>query len=165
MSKKLKPSIEQLIQEMPKHKLPQRDLWAGIEHEINSQHLGVDEPRDKRSVQQNVLAIAASVTVIAVIGYMSINSFIQVNSQNIVAQISEQHLEQKQNLLASFEGQVANTDNWLQQLDELDKAAEAIRSALDNEPNNAALLKMLKQVHQQQIVLIERVHSPKWQQI
>ncbi|AGH47072.1 hypothetical protein C427_4973 [Paraglaciecola psychrophila 170] len=48
---------------------------------------------------------------------------------------------------------------------ELDDAADAIKTALENEPNNMALLKMLQSVHQQQINIIERVHSPKWSQL
>ena len=64
-----------------------------------------------------------------------------------------------------FEGKNALTNNWQQQLAELDSAAEAIKKALLNEPDNMALLKMLQSVHQQQINLIERVHSPKWSQI
>lgn len=158
-------SIEQIIHEMPKQKLPERDLWAGIEHEINAQHQGHQKFGHKRPYRQTLYAIAASVTLVVIIGYIGINGFVHVKSQSIVAQISEQHLQQKQRLLSSFEGQVANSKNWQQQLDELDKAAQAIRKALDNEPNNAALLQMLKQVHQQQIALIERVHSPKWQRI
>ena len=44
-------------------------------------------------------------------------------------------------------------------------AADAIKAALENDPNNMALLRMLQSVYQQQIDLIERVHAPKWQQI
>ena len=67
-------------------------------------------------------------------------------------------------MLVRFQEQPALTHNWQEQLTELDEAADAIKAALENEPNNMALLKMLQSVHQQQINLIERVHSPKWQQ-
>ena len=65
----------------------------------------------------------------------------------------------------SLQGQATLTENWQQQLEELDEAAIAIKKALENEPNNVALLKMLKKVHQQQIMLIERVHAPAWKTI
>ena len=73
--------------------------------------------------------------------------------------------KQKQALLVHFAGQPALTNNWQEQVAELDKAELAIKAALKNEPNNMALLKLLQNVYQQQISLIERVHSPKWSQI
>ncbi|WP_346993140.1 hypothetical protein [Alteromonas gracilis] len=47
----------------------------------------------------------------------------------------------------------------------MDDAADAIKTALKEDPDNSALIKMLHHVYQQQIALIERVHAPKWQQI
>jgi hypothetical protein len=64
--------------------------------------------------------------------------------------------------LIRFQDQPALTQNWQDQLTELDDAAVAIKMALRNESNNMALLKTLRYVHQQQINLIERVHSSKW---
>ena len=64
-----------------------------------------------------------------------------------------------------YQNQPALTDNWQQQLTELEDAERAIKQALDNEPENPALLKMLAQVYQQQLDLINKVHAPKWQQI
>ena len=57
------------------------------------------------------------------------------------------------------------TDNWQKQIDELDEAAIAIKKALAEEPNNPALLKMLKNVYQQQMMIIERVHEPRWKRV
>jgi hypothetical protein len=67
--------------------------------------------------------------------------------------------------LVRFQDQPALTQNWQDQLTGLDDADDAIKTALENKPNNMALLKMLQSVHQQQITLIERMHSPKWQQL
>ena len=67
--------------------------------------------------------------------------------------------------MVRFQDQPALTQNWQDQLTGLDDAADAIKTALENKPNNMALLKMLQSVHQQQINLIERVHSSKWSQI
>jgi hypothetical protein len=61
--------------------------------------------------------------------------------------------------LIRFQDQPALTQNWQDQLTELDDAAVAIKMALRNESNNMALLKTLRYVHQQQINLIERVHQ------
>jgi hypothetical protein len=87
-----------------------------------------------------------------------------ITGDELVAALSAQHEEQKSALLIQYQGRTALTQNWQQQLAELDSAAVAIKKALANEPNNMALLKMLQSVHQQQINLIERVHSPKWSQ-
>ena len=67
--------------------------------------------------------------------------------------------------MVRFQDQPALTQNWQDQLTGLDDADDAIKTALENKPNNMALLKMLQSVHQQQINLIERMHSPKWQQL
>ncbi len=64
-----------------------------------------------------------------------------------------------------YQNQPALTDNWQQQLTELEDAERAIKQALENEPENPALLKMLAQVYQQQLDLINKVHAPKWQTI
>jgi sugar phosphate isomerase/epimerase len=100
------------------------------------------------------------------IGWLSINQQTNLLSgDDLVASLSEQHQQQKSALLVEFKDQPALTENWQDQLKEMDEAAEAIKLALVNEPNNMPLLKMLQTVHQQQINLIERVHSPKWSQI
>lgn len=109
---------------------------------------------------------AAAVAMLALVSWKGLlPSDEMISGDELVAALSAQHEEQKNALLVQFEGKSALTDNWQQQLTELDNAAEAIKKALQNEPNNMALLKMLQSVHQQQINLIERVHSPKWSQI
>ena len=83
----------------------------------------------------------------------------------LVDALSEQQDEQMTTLLASYDSAPELSENWQTQLKELDDAAVVIKAALKDDPNNRALLKMLKHVYQQQITLIERVHAPKWQQI
>jgi len=58
-----------------------------------------------------------------------------------------------------------STDNWQQQVDDLGEAEKAIKDALQDSPNNSALLDMLKHVYQQGLAIIERVHAPTWQAI
>lgn len=73
--------------------------------------------------------------------------------------------KQKQSLLVQYQSQVALTDNWQVQLQELENAEQAIKQTLENEPKNKALLSMLAQVYQQQLDLINKVHAPRWQHI
>jgi hypothetical protein len=163
--------IEALIRQLPKEKQPQRDLFTGIEYALTtvSSAQALDDSgastSSKAASKRPIYAIAASVCLVAMVGYFSYQSGASKTGEQLVNQLSAQHAEQKQLLLASFAGTPEKTQNWQQQLQELDDAAAAIKKALENEPNNVALLKMLKKVHEQQIALIERVHAPAWQSI
>lgn len=64
-----------------------------------------------------------------------------------------------------YETQPALTSDWQTQLQELEQAEQAVKLALKQDPENAALLNMLAQVYQQQLDLINKVHEPRWQQI
>jgi hypothetical protein len=166
MSKMNRPSIESHIEQLSKEKLPQRDLWSGIEYSITDENLANGQRSQAYSgIRIPAFALAASVLVAMLIGYFSFQSGRLESGQDLVLQMSQQHSKHKDALLTSLDGQPATTQNWQQQLDELDQAAIAIKKALENEPNNPALLKMLQKVYQQQIMLIERVHAPAWQQI
>lgn len=161
MTKRNKLSIEEQIAALDKHKTPSRDLWTGIEYGIsNNQDMARAKPTTKP-----FLAIAASLVVAVLLAFFSFESGRIESGEALVAQLAKQHNAQKESLLISLAGQPTTTQNWQQQLDELDEAAAAIKKALENEPNNAALLKMLQRVYEQQIALIERVHAPAWQQI
>jgi len=160
-----KPNFEQALAEqladVNKEQQPDRDLWPGIELALSSETPNLSPP----VARTKMYLIAATVAMFALIGWLSVNQQpVSLTGDDLVASLSEQHLKQKNALLVSFQDQPALTQNWQQQLSELDDAADAIKMALENEPNNMALLKMLQSVHQQQINLIERVHSPKWQQ-
>lgn len=166
MSNKHKPSVENHIGQLNKDKTPERDLWAGIEYSISELDTPKQQVAQKNKFKSTpVYAIAASVLVAMVVGYFSFQTGRLESGQDLVMQMSQQHSKQKDALLTSLDGQPTTTQNWQQQVEELDQAAVAIKKALENEPNNAALLKMLQKVHQQQIMLIERVHAPAWQQI
>lgn len=154
--------LQQQLSALKLEKQPERDLWAGIELALveSSDNLSSNRKRTK------VYALVAAVTLIGLVSLMSLNSVeTPLNGNDLIASLSAQHQQQKQALLVQFEGQPALTNNWQEQVAELDKAELAIKAALKNEPNNIALLKLLQNVYQQQISLIERVHSPKWSQI
>ncbi|MFT4653078.1 MAG: hypothetical protein ACJA0G_001238 [Kangiellaceae bacterium] len=176
MSKIKKPSIEEHITALNKKKNPERDLWQGIEFGLQQNTITnvVTQSRKNKGSKQAGLkgvstrpafAIAASLVMALLVGYFSFQTGRVESGQALIMQMSEQHSVQKDALLTSLQGQPTTTQNWQQQLAELDEAAVAIKKALENEPNNAALLKMLQRVYEQQIALIERVHAPAWQQI
>lgn len=159
------------IDSLEKSKFPERDLWAGIEialaDEASPNEISQQSQSNAQSANKpKVYAIAASVAFVAALSWFGMQeSKPQFNGDELIAALSSQHEAQKDALLVKFQDQPALTKNWQKQLEELDDAANAIKAALKQDPNNLALLKMLQNVHQQQIELIERVHSPKWRQI
>lgn len=157
-----KPDFEQFLTQSlneKKHELaPEKDLWPGIERAIAKPK---SEIKTKNSGWNKLAAIAAC-TVAAV---LTVQLLIKTPQTNGVVAMSDFFTKQKQSLLVQYQGRPAVTDNWQQQLAELEEAESAIKQALENEPNNSALLSMLAQVYQQQLDLINKVHAPKWQTI
>jgi hypothetical protein len=156
------------IKRLPQEIQPERDLWPGIEvaMSLNSAEVGSKGAIVALAKQPTWYAMAASFLVVAMFAWFNLQSgrITEVN-EAFIAQMASEHEQQKSALLVKFENQPALTENWQQQLKELDQAAEAVKKVLLQEPNNIALLKMLQNVHQQQIDLIETVHSSKWTQI
>ncbi|NVK54143.1 MAG: hypothetical protein HWE26_00900 [Alteromonadaceae bacterium] len=155
--------LDEHIKNLPVDITPGRDLWQGVELAITS-----ETPRVKSN--HRYLAIAASMLLpVGLVAIMMMGG--QSPSEptgrqpGIASQLSAQFESQKASLLVAYSDQEAVTDNWQGQLADLETAAEAIKTALKNDPDNRALLRMLQSVYQQQIDLIERVHAPKWQQI
>ena len=157
-------ALTKKLNDLKTDKQPDRDLWAGVELALAKDE--GNSPQRQTITGRKLYLLAASVAMFGLIGWITIGQQnVSLTGNELVAALSQQHQQQKNALLVSFQGQHALTENWQDQLTELDDAANAIKKALDNEPNNMALLKMLQSVHQQQINLIERVHSPKWSQI
>ena len=168
-NKDFERALSEQLSELKKEQLPERDLWQGIEIALANEPAPndiKDAPPVKTSQQPKLVAVAAAVAFVGVFSWFGMNQPESgMSKEDLVAVLSSQHEQQKNELLVKFEGQPALTANWQQQLTELDEAADAIKAALEQDPNNVALLKMLQNVHQQQIDLIERVHAPKWRQI
>jgi len=139
----------------PSEMSPSRDLWPGIERAIAS-------PATKNSQRwPKVTGTAACIAA----GVFAWNISLEQYPQSTMLDLSTVFEQQKRALLIQYEAQPALTQDWQSQLEELEQAEQAIKLALDNDPENAALLKMLAQIYQQQLDLINRVHAPSWQQI
>lgn len=152
-------SLAQQLEALKREKAPQRDLWPGIERAISQ------PPTVREKSRQKYYAMAASIFLAITVGVIGYQGGMYNSSNEMIVAMSTQHQKQVQELLVSYEGQQATADNWKTQLEQLDDAAEAIKKALEEDPGNPALVQMLRNVYQQQLLLIERVHSPKWQQI
>lgn len=162
--------LQEQLSQLPEH-TPQRDLWEGIEPTLVRQEVNNTPQTIGVNLNKGMYAIAVSLVICAVIGYLSIVQLSTPaltsndNASALLAALHTQHEQQKQALLVSFEQLPAVTENWETQLVELETAAKAVRTALVTSPNNPALLKLLQSIYQQQLALIETVHAPKWQRI
>ncbi len=165
--------LSQQINALNNEKQPQRDLWRGIELGIESQRAetSADQQHEKAGgvTAPQWMAIAASVCLVTVLWFGAPFAFKTQESLNdgytFIDAMSMQQQQQVDSLLASYEDTPSLTQDWQEQLKELDEAASVIKNALKDDPDNSALIKMLHHVYQQQIALIERVHAPNWQQI
>ncbi|WP_371742355.1 hypothetical protein [Aestuariibacter sp. A3R04] len=153
------------VEALPEEVSPQRDLWRGIALGLET---GKQAPARRTAHWSALVASAVAVAVVcfSLIWQNGDSPENKMASGNALVQvISQQHQAQVEALLIQFDGQAALSSNWKSQLTELENAATAIKRALEEDPDNTALLGMLQHVYQQQLLLIERVHAPKWQQI
>ncbi|ATC93466.1 hypothetical protein [Pseudoalteromonas tunicata] len=137
---------------------PKKDLWPGIEKAIE---FSVTK-KSTLPVTFRHLSVAAGVVAIALLVNVAMKVQTAPSATTMMSQLYE---AEKSALLVQFENKPALTDDWQQQLAELEDAELAVKKALKNDPQNPTLLRMLSQVYQQQLDLINRVHQPKWQQI
>ena len=156
-----KANFDDFLQEQlanPSEVSPSRDLWSGIERAIaTSAH--------EETVRSQYWPKVTGIEACFIAGLLAWNVSINQPELNTMRDLSALFEQQKQALLVQYKAQPALTSDWQGQLDELEQAEQAIKLALQNDPENAALLKMLAQVYQQQLDLINRVHAPSWQQI
>lgn len=165
--------LQEDINRLPKSIEPEKELWTGIDIALNTKQSEEGAKNSSKKAVTSVSwnsswAIAASFVFIAVVGWFGFQAEVldkSLEPSQLVTLLEDQHKQQKEALLVSFKDVTPLTENWESQLVELDEAATAIKLALKEDPNNRALLKMLQQVYQQQISLIETVYSSKWQKI
>lgn len=150
----LASELENKQQEME----PGKDLWSGIDRALVK-----PEVTQKARLNAKAMGAIAASTIAALVGIQLYTK--APSDSDTFANMTRYFEKQKQGLLVQYQSQPALTDNWQQQLAELEQAEKAIKQALENEPQNPALLKMLAQVYQQQLDLINKVHQPAWQTI
>ncbi len=156
-----KPNFNNYLNEslntLDKDIAPQKDLWAGVERAIiNSKTAQIN------TVIWPKITVIAACTIAALV---AVNIFYITPEPQPVVAISDYFSAQKNSLLVEYKNKEALTSNWQIQLQELEEAEQAIKQALENEPQNQALLTMLAQIYQQQLDLINKVHAPRWQHI
>jgi hypothetical protein len=155
MNSEFENKLQAQISRLKKDKLPERDLWLGIEMGIANQK--------KRSIPW--IGIAASVVICAMGSWIFLSRPADSSSDmaRVVDQLDSLHQQEMAALKVAFKSTKPLTNNWNQQLSDMDRAADAIKQALKQDPQNVTLLKMLSDVYQKQIDLLKTVHEPNLQ--
>ncbi|WP_299265020.1 hypothetical protein [uncultured Psychrosphaera sp.] len=149
-------------QELPKELTPKRDLWAGIEQAIakTPQQSGYET---NISWQQFGKIAAAFAPIALVLGiWLSTSNEASVNSNWTNPLIASYEIQKKQ-LLQNVNLEHPIVNNWQSSMKELELAEKALIKALKNQPEDPALMKMLNQVYQSQISLIQKAYKPQLQ--
>ena len=154
MSAEFDDRLQRAVSKLQKDRLPHRDLWTGIEMALLS---------GKRR-RTPWLAIAASllVCVIAVGWWFRSHRADRpaVAHVSYADELAVQHRKTMTALQAAYRNTPALTTNWNDQLNGMERAADSVRKALRDDPDNIALLKMLNDVYQQEVDLLRKVHEP-----
>ena len=154
--------LDEAIKEVVKSKQPERDLWPGIELALAREQatLAAGKPS-----LRSLYAVAASIALVVIISVGSFYTGQKSQTQVIAEQMSADYLDKREALLVAYGNTAVTVNDLEKQLANLDDAADVIKKAIGDDPNNPVLLQMLKRVYAQQIELIEKVHAPQWQQL
>ena len=154
--------LKHSLDTMPKTIQPQKDLWQGIDRAIDINA----KPKRTQRINKSYVIAACFAASFLFLNFLPRTQVTPHNGEiNHVAVISQLFETEKKALLVQYHAKPALTDDWQSQLNDLEQAQQAIQQALANAPQNLTLLRMLAQVYQQQLKLINRVHQPKWQHI
>ncbi|WP_299977563.1 tetratricopeptide repeat protein [uncultured Pseudoteredinibacter sp.] len=160
-------SLDELLadeRQCPEEISPKRDLWPGIEKAINQ-----EQQKSPKGLSINSkIAFSSAASVLAAVLLIKGPDLLPSQEPTIdsgIAALVNTYEQEKQQMLVRYQGQEAIVSNWQQQLNDLEEAAKSLRNALEDDPDNAVLIHMLGNVYQQQLDLINKVHTPKWQQI
>ena len=147
-------TLQQSIEDYRQPRQPSRDLWPAIER-------GLETPPSRPNGAK--WSIAACICLSACLALWLARP--EPTTLPLVQHLEHNHQQQVQMLLANYADQPVVVNSWQSQLEEMEQACRLISQALLNDPDNVMLIKMLNDVHQQQLQLIEKSHAPQWQQI
>jgi hypothetical protein len=160
-----KRNPEQLLQEalhkLPRDIQPARDLWPGIAHALQA-------PAPSPWYRQAALA-ASILLVLSLSLYYGALQPVQPLPNSLIEEflgtLQSEHELSKQSLLVRYQDEEAYYPDWEQQLQQLEQAEGVIFQALRDDPDNLELVKILRQVQDKQMKLIEAVFDPRLRSI
>ena len=152
--------IDDLLNHLPKEMQPDRDLWTGIEYAIEMHDNTSATPAWKYASGVAVLVVAVAATwMFATHEHEHDVGFEGVRLTTLIEDMDESFVMEKAALLKSFEGEQSLTENWNEQLRELEEARLGVKQVLENNPNNVYMIQVMQNIQQQQLDLIKRVHT------
>ena len=156
--------LQHQLENLPRELIPERDLWAGIDHAIEHQQGRSDGKRAPW------LGAAAMVAVGVVVGWMSFRGPAPEAPMTLAALAQEMNRDfdaQRRTVLVSFGQQdYSGLSRPLQaELEQLDAGIQAVNQALAADPENAELLELLGFLQQQALDLLARSYQPGWQML
>src|SRR6056300_272606 len=134
--------LDEMVVKLPEY-APKRDLWMGNEQSL----LTTQQHQTKKG---GLYAITASICLVAILGFLATTQHLWLQTDDhknglaLVEALSAQHAKTKTTLLVKYNEVEPVASNWQNQLEDLDSAADAVKKALYEDPNNRALLKMLQ---------------------
>ena len=145
---------------LPREIAPPRDLWVGIDHAIEMRANEKKANRGKlfQAVAGLVLVVGMSWFFFADVGLDDTRPG-ELSPTMLADNIDKGFKVQKANMLAVYEGQPALTLTWREQLQELEVARTNIWQQLKKDPGNVYMIEILLEVQQQQLELIQNVHT------
>jgi len=154
--------LDEMIEARPRDISPPRDLWPGIESAIEMRTAA------RRKTVLPIYSIASVVCLVLVGSWfvltpgaedISDSASFSVDMAAIVQDMDKGFEVKKASLLESYHGEIAHTSNWRDQISELESARQAIKESLKRDPDNLHLIRILQNIHHQQLGLIESVHQ------
>lgn len=152
--------LDQAIEQLPRAVQPQRDLWPEIEARL----------ADRQAPAWSRLAVAASLVAALLLGWQ-LERWLPADSLArsqlaFVDILYRQHLSTRQQVLQQYQQVDARDPQMLlptkTALEEVRQAQELLHQALQQEPKNAELIKMLQWLQQRELELIRKQHQPRW---
>lgn len=166
--------LDDLVNELDKDIAPKRDLWAGIEQAIEKTPqlpaqddvVNTSPGKSPYSQWRKVAAMFAPVALVTGI-WLGVPSGkdTELTEPSWLTPVTASFELQKKQLLQRVNDSQVISPNWRQTLVELELAEKSLKKALIHQPEDPALMKMLTQIHKQQLELINKTHQTKFRQI
>lgn len=146
-----------LVDELPKEMAPKRDLWPGIEQAIASKPQ-IQQASNNSNWHNWARTAAAFVPAAFVLMFWLQQSSVNEPSEQFNSVVAGFEVQKRQ-LLRQVASDTPVVTNWEASLADLEQAEQALLKALQSQPEDPTLLKMLTHVYQQQLELIQKSHQ------
>lgn len=159
-NRELESSLLDQVNRLDKEMVPNRDLWPGIERAIANIPQQTRQPQNRWNV---VSKVAASFAPVALVAGLWMYQGDGNSGSEMVNPLAATYQAQKKVLMQQVSNNPQVIENYSDSMGELKQAEQALVKALQSQPGDPALIKMLNRVYQQQLMLMEKAHKPNQQ--